>query len=93
MTKEKEKIMPIEKRRKPSGIIFSSLMAIISLLAGIYLIRTKKIKKGEIIKISEIEGRILEVNLLETKIETNNKEILFIPNSTITRKVVKIIKK
>ena len=38
MTKEKEKIMPIEKRRKPSGIIFSSLMAIISLLAGIYLI-------------------------------------------------------
>ncbi|HLC58612.1 MAG TPA: mechanosensitive ion channel domain-containing protein [Candidatus Nanoarchaeia archaeon] len=64
-----------------------------NLLAGIYLIRTKKIKKGEIIKISEIEGRILEVNLLETKIETNNKEILFIPNSTITRKVVKIIKK
>lgn len=38
MAKEKEKIVPIEKKPKKAGTLFATLMAIISLLAGIYMI-------------------------------------------------------
>lgn len=56
-----------------------------NLISGIYLIRTEKVKSGDIIKTKDIKGRVIEINLLETKIETNSNEIIFIPNSNLTK--------
>ncbi|MBS3167548.1 mechanosensitive ion channel [Candidatus Woesearchaeota archaeon] len=62
-----------------------------NLISGIYLIKTKKLKPKDIIKINDIEGKVISIKLLETQIETNNKEIIFIPNSNLTK--YKVIKK
>ena len=61
-----------------------------NLIAGFYILKSKKIKEGDKIKVNGLEGKVLKVNLIETKIETNNKEFIFIPNSNITKyKVIK----
>lgn len=56
-----------------------------NLLSGFYVIRTQKVKKGETIKVKGIKGKVTKINLLETEIETNNKEVIFIPNSNLTK--------
>ena len=66
-------------------IIFAFKDWLPNLISGFYIIRTEKVKKGDIIKIKDIKGKVIEVNLLETKIETNNNEFIFIPNSNITQ--------
>src|SRR3989344_809304 len=61
-----------------------------NLISGFYILKTGKLKKGDIIEINELKGKVLNINLVETKIETNNKELIFIPNSNITKfKVIK----
>ncbi len=56
-----------------------------NLVSGFYILRNKNLKIGDRIKINNLQGRIIKINLIETKIETNNKEIIFIPNSSITK--------
>ncbi len=56
-----------------------------NLISGFYVLRTQKVEKGDIIKIKGIKGKVIQVNLLETKIETNNNEVIFIPNSNLTK--------
>lgn len=62
-----------------------------NLVSGFYILRTRKINKGDWILIDGLEGKIMAVNLVETKIETKNKELIFIPNSRIMK--YKVIKK
>ena len=56
-----------------------------NLVSGFYIIKNNKIVKGDKITINSISGKVLGVNMLETKIETNNKEIIFIPNASINK--------
>ncbi len=64
-----------------------------NLISGFYIIKSQKLEKGDIIKVKGITGRVMQINLLETKIETNNNEIIFIPNHTITKYEVTKVKK
>src|SRR3989344_7609867 len=41
-----------------------------NVISGIYILRSKKIDKGDHITIDNLEGRVLNINLVETKIET-----------------------
>lgn len=59
-----------------------------NILAGIYINQTKKIRIGETIKIKNIEGKVLAIKLLETKIETKNKETVFVPNSILNKEEI-----
>lgn len=56
-----------------------------NLVSGFYILRTEKIKIGDVISTKGIRGRVVQINLLETKIETNNNEVISIPNHNITR--------
>ena len=56
-----------------------------NLISGFYIIKTQKVKVNDIIKVKGIKGKVIQVNLLETKIETNNNEVIFIPNSNLTK--------
>src|SRR3989338_3632458 len=47
-----------------------------NLISGIYIIRTEKIKLGDKIKTKDIKGKVIEIKLLETKIETNKNDIM-----------------
>ena len=61
------------------GIIFS----IPNLVAGITL--RKKIKKEQQINTALIKGTIKKINTLNTKIETEKKELIIIPNKTLKK--------
>ncbi|MCF7861471.1 mechanosensitive ion channel family protein [Candidatus Woesearchaeota archaeon] len=51
------------------------------------------IKEGDRIKIEDIEGEIIKINLLETTVRSDNGDEIFIPNGLITRKKVRRFKR
>ena len=74
------------------AIILLSIKDLIpNVISGFLIYKQKKLKVGDTIQIKDLEGKIIEINLLETKIETKNKEIVHLPNLLVTKE--KIIKK
>lgn len=59
-----------------------------NLIAGLFLYQKRSINPGEVIEVNGIEGEVLSLNLFETKIKTKNHEIVYIPNSVLTKSVV-----
>lgn len=64
-----------------------------NITSGFFLHLKKVINQGDIIKFKDIEGKVIHVNLIETKIQTKNKDIVYIPNSLLTKKEIIIKKK
>lgn len=59
--------------------------------AGFYIYRNKFLREGESIRVKGMEGKIIHINLVETKIETKEGDIVYIPNSALTKtEVVKV---
>jgi len=56
-----------------------------NMTAGLFILSKGYIKVGDTIRIHDIQGKITEINLVETKIITEAHDIMFIPNSRITR--------
>jgi len=60
-------------------------------IGGFFIQSKKIIQVGETVKIKGMEGEILEVNLVETKLRTKEGDIIFIPNSAVTKtEIIKI---
>ncbi|MEA3378434.1 MAG: mechanosensitive ion channel [Nanoarchaeota archaeon] len=55
-----------------------------NITAGFFIHHKNALKKGDIIKVRHIEGEIIEIDLIETKIKAKNGEIILIPNSMLT---------
>ncbi len=65
-----------------------------NLFAGLFIYRHGLIKEGDQIQVQEITGTVVQVSLLETRLETKEKDIVFIPNTVLTKnKVIKLLKK
>ncbi len=62
-------------------------------LSGITIYRKEFLKKGDTIKVKGLQGTITEITLVETKIETKGKDIISIPNSTLTKNEVTKVRK
>ncbi len=76
-------------------VIISVILAIKDFIpnvfAGFYLYRNKFVKEGEMIRVRGIEGRVREVTLLETKLETRDGDTVYMPNSVLTKtEIVKL---
>ncbi|MBR9692249.1 mechanosensitive ion channel [Candidatus Woesearchaeota archaeon] len=78
-------------------IIISILLAIKdfvpNLISGFFIYKRGLIKVGDKIKIDNISGKVKKITLIETEIETSAKDIIHIPNSTITKKEILVKKK
>jgi small-conductance mechanosensitive channel len=61
-------------------------------IAGFFMHSNKKFKIGQKIKVKGMQGKIIEITLLETKIETRNGDVIFIPNSVLSRTEVTYIR-
>jgi len=61
-----------------------------NITAGFFIHQKNLIKKGDIIKVKDIEGKVVSVDLVETKIKVNG-DVVFMPNSVLTKH--EIIKK
>lgn len=67
------------------GILFSfgSSSAISNMVAGLVLTYMRPFKMGDIVKVGEITGQVIEKNLLITRIRTIKNEDITVPNATI----------
>ncbi len=73
-------------------IIISILLSIKdfmpNMFAGFFIHQKGFIKEGDIIQIDNTKGKVVHINLVETKIETKKGDIIYIPNSLLTKKTV-----
>ena len=75
------------------GIIVLVLVAIFlgikdfvpNFIAGVSIYQRGFVKEGDIIRVRDIEGEVREINLLDTRIKTRTGDLLFIPNSMLTK--------
>lgn len=56
-----------------------------NVVAGFVIYQRNMIKKGDLIKIKNIEGRVIYIDLLEIRLMTKDKEVVHIPNSYIIK--------
>lgn len=56
-----------------------------NIIAGFIIHRKGFINKGDFIKVKNMQGKVININLIETKIQTRNKDIIHIPNSILTK--------
>lgn len=65
-----------------SGLIaFSSTTIVGNLMAGLMMRFTKPFRIGDFVKVNSIFGRVTEQGLLDTEIQTEQSELISIPNS------------
>jgi small conductance mechanosensitive channel len=54
-------------------------------MAGLFLHVRKYVKKDDWVKLDTVEGRVIEIDIVETKIETKGKDTIFLPNSVFLK--------
>jgi small-conductance mechanosensitive channel len=65
-----------------------------NITAGFFIHSKNALKKGDFIKMNSVEGEIVEIDLIETKIRTKDGDTMLIPNSVLTtNEVIKKEKK
>ncbi|MBT7903214.1 mechanosensitive ion channel family protein [Candidatus Woesearchaeota archaeon] len=63
-------------------------------IAGVVIQSKQLIKPDEIIKVKGMKGKVSHISLVETKLETEEGDVIFIPNSVLTRtSIIKVKKK
>ncbi len=62
-----------------------------NVIAGFFIRQKEQIKQNDFIKVNNTEGKVVKVDLIETKIKTRNNDLIFIPNSILIKS--RIIKK
>lgn len=62
-----------------------------NMTAGLFIHAKGFLKEGDRIKLHDIEGKIILLNLVETRLKTKSGDIIYIPNSRLTR--YEVIKK
>ncbi|MBD3310584.1 mechanosensitive ion channel [Candidatus Woesearchaeota archaeon] len=63
-------------------------------LAGLVIIRKELVRPGEYIRTRNLEGRVIHIDIFETRLETKQKDVIYIPNSLLVKnEIVKVRKK
>ncbi len=77
-------------------IILSVMLAlkdfIPNVFGGVFLHQKANVKKGDVIRIGSLEGKVLSVDLVDTKIETKAGDLIFAPNSYLLKNLL-VVKK
>ncbi len=61
-----------------------------NIVAGFFIHQKRNIKIGDTIKTGQVEGKITHINLVETQVQSKNKDIVFIPNSFLMKGTVQV---
>ena len=72
-----------------SLIILAFKEFIPNVFASFWIHQKKLINVGDEIEMKNISGKVVEINLTETKIETKDEEIVLIPNSLFLKEKIK----
>ena len=60
-------------------------------MAGWYIYRKDLIKEGRNVKINGVQGKVVKLNLLDTRIKTKKGDLIYLPNSVVIKS--KIVQK
>jgi len=60
--------------------------------AGLYILKKKTVEEGQRVRIKGIEGKVVAVTLVETKLQTK-EGIVHVPNSSITKSEIVTLRK
>lgn len=64
-----------------------------NIFAGLVIHTKHLLRKGDRIRLGNFKGKISEVNLIETKIETRTGDVVFIPNSAVLKERIVRLKR
>ncbi|MBI2667173.1 mechanosensitive ion channel [Candidatus Woesearchaeota archaeon] len=64
-----------------------------NVVAGFMIYQKDKVKPGDVIRVKDIEGKVIHVDLIETRIKTKKNDIVYIPNSILNKNEVVKLKK
>ncbi len=70
-------------------ISFGSSGVISQAASGVILVYSRAFRPGDYVHIGEIEGTVESIGILSTKIRTNKRELVNIPNSVLTTSTTK----
>ena len=60
-------------------------------MAGWYIYRNDLIKEGKNVKINGVQGKVIQLSLLDTRIKTKKGDLIYMPNSIVIKS--KIVQK
>ena len=75
-----------------ASIAFSSTTFIGNILAGLMLKVIKNIKLGDFITVSDVTGRATEMSLLHVEVQTEQSDLVTIPNILMVTQPVKVVR-
>jgi small-conductance mechanosensitive channel len=64
-----------------------------NILSGIFIAQKRFLNKGDKVRVGDIEGEIIELNIIETRIVTKKGDVIYIPNSVLTKREIVKLKK
>ena len=64
-----------------------------NIISGIIIKQKSFIKEGDFIRVNNKEGRIDKINLIETTLKTKKGDIIYIPNSLLSKQEIIKLKK
>jgi len=79
-----------------AGIIATVVVSILlavkdfipNVMAGVFIHFSDHIREGDTISFDGTVGKVMTINVVETKLETPNGETIFVPNALLTKRVV-----
>ncbi|MGI9610999.1 MAG: mechanosensitive ion channel domain-containing protein [Acidimicrobiia bacterium] len=74
------------------ALAISSQSIIANGMAGLLLRSLKKFKPGDFIEVNERVGRVTELGLFHTEIQTNDRDLTTLPNSLMVNQPVKVVR-
>lgn len=71
-----------------AAVAFSSSNILANLMAGVLLRMTRPFRIGDFIRVGEYFGRVSERGLFDTEIQTENRELIALPNTVLVSQPV-----
>lgn len=60
-----------------------------NIIAGLAIHLTDRLREGDTIAVDGMDGRVVQVGVVETRLETRGGDTIYVPNSLLTKSVVK----
>jgi|TARA_Y100000310_G_C20633406_1_gene789874 small conductance mechanosensitive channel len=70
------------------GLVFVVKDFFPNIVSGIFIQRKNFIKEGDMIQVNDKIGEVTKMNLVETTIKTDKGDIIYIPNSILSKKEI-----
>lgn len=75
-----------------AAIALSSTTFIGNVMAGIMLKAIKSVRPGDFLHVADIDGRVTEMDLLHTEIQTEFRDLVTVPNLFLVTQPIKVVR-